>query len=151
MQRRNKQLLEKVVATNLKNTLDDSLDAETRNESFKQAMRAAEILSEADKVENDATKAEAEKIRALNDKDKIKLESSRIENESKSAGNDIRRVKVDHIIKIAELGATIVIIPLMDYAFKVKYANLICDFERDSSLISTAGRSLSQLLFRSKR
>lgn len=151
MQRRNKQLLEKVVATKLKNSLDESLDEKTRNENFQQAMRAAEILSETDKVENETTKVETEKIRALNDKDKIEIESNRAKNESKTADNDIRKVRIDHIIRIAELGATIVIIPLIDYGFKTKYATMICDFEKDSSLISTAGRNLSQLLFKSKR
>ena len=49
------------------------------------------------------------------------------------------------IIKGVEIGTAVLVVPFIDFVIKHKYAELICDFEKDYTFTTTAGRSLSSL------
>lgn len=70
-----------------------------------------------------------------------KLEESRKEKREE--------MKWNRILKGAEIGATILLVPTMNYLFNMKFAKQICTFEKDYSFTTTPGRTLGSL-FRKK-
>ena len=65
---------------------------------------------------------------------------------------DIERAKAirDGWIRVAEIGATAVVAPLVGYATHKGLAKMLCMFEKDYTFTTTAGRALSGL-FRFKK
>ena len=74
-----------------------------------------------------------------------KIDASNNEEESKLKG-----AKKDRIIRCVELGATVLLTPVLDYAFKKSFAKIICNFEKDYTFTTTAGKTFGGL-FRFKR
>lgn len=63
---------------------------------------------------------------------------------------EIEKNKTDRIIQIGTFSAGLVLTPLVDFAFKKAFAKMLCEFEKDYTFTTTAGRSLSSL-FRFKK
>lgn len=55
----------------------------------------------------------------------------------------------DRTIKISEIAATAFLVPMMTYVYNMKFAKVICEFEKDYSFTTTAGRTFGSL-FRKK-
>ena len=70
--------------------------------------------------------------------------------EAVSKQTDISNAWKDRIIRCAEIGATILLVPTIDYFFKKKFSERICNFEKDYTFTTTAGKSLGGL-FRFKK
>jgi hypothetical protein len=125
MEKQNRELLEKVIQDRLTKALED---AESNPKAFEEAMKAIEKQNDIDKNKH---------VVEL-DKEKIKLE------ESKNT-QEVKKHKRDILIKCVELGAVAVVIPLIDAGFKRAFAETICNFEKDYTFTTTAGRGLSSL------
>ena len=61
----------------------------------------------------------------------------------------IKADKIDKIqnraVKLIEIGALCVAVPLIDGYFKTNFAKMLCEFEKEYTFTTTAGRSLSSL------
>ncbi|MDR1549077.1 MAG: hypothetical protein LBT06_10880 [Hungatella sp.] len=97
-------------------------DDDKDDEKFKEAMKAIDRQIEINKLENSSI-----------EQDQAKKDS-----------------KWGMIIKAAEIGATILIVPTIDYLCKRAFAERICTFEREDTFRTQAGKSLSGL-FRFKK
>lgn len=75
----------------------------------------------------------------------LELESAMDEKELKKKDS-----KMNVILRCIEIGGTIIIIPVIDYICKDKFARRICNFEKDYSFTTTPGRALGSL-FRFKK
>ena len=51
----------------------------------------------------------------------------------------------DRIVKFVEIGTAVVLAPLIETACKKAFAHMICEFERNDSFTTMAGKSLSGL------
>ena len=51
----------------------------------------------------------------------------------------------DRIVKFVEIGTAVVLAPLIEVGCKKAFAHMICEFERNDSFTTMAGKSLSGL------
>lgn len=51
----------------------------------------------------------------------------------------------DRIVKVVEIGAAVLLAPLVEAGCKKAFAHMLCEFEKDYSFTTMAGRSLSGL------
>ena len=51
----------------------------------------------------------------------------------------------DRIVKFVEIGTAVVLAPLIETGCKKAFAHMICEFERNDSFTTMAGKSLSGL------
>lgn len=121
MLKKNRDLLEEVTQNRLEEALS-STDDDKKAAAFKEAMEALN------------KQIEISKIDASNDEEESKL----------------KEAKKDRIIRCVELGATVLLTPVLDYAFKKSFAKIICSFEKDYTFTTTAGKTFGGL-FRFKR
>ena len=120
MNERTKMLLTELIEQRLQEALNS--DEENRDYQFDEAMKALDRQIELSKLENES------------------LEQKKAKDDSKWG----------MIIKAAEIGATILIVPTIDYLCKRAFAERICTFEREDTFRTQAGKSLSGL-FRFKK
>lgn len=93
-------------------------------------------------VESDGEQGEKALKEAMLATDKyIELTNARVR-ETESKGGKI--------FKIIEIGSTVLVIPLIDYFSKRSFVKMLCNFEKDYTFTTSAGRSLSSL-FRFKK
>lgn len=59
--------------------------------------------------------------------------------------NELDKNNKDRIVKIAEIGAAIIAVPLIDAGCKKAFAKLICEFEKDYTFTTSAGKTLANL------
>lgn len=59
--------------------------------------------------------------------------------------NELDKNNKDRIVKIVEIGAAIVAVPLIDAGCKKAFAKLICEFEKDYTFTTSAGKTLANL------
>lgn len=122
----NRKLLKEANKTCLETALDLGLDTEEGQKAYQLAMTGYDRdakLTEIDVKEND-----------------LKAQAEQKEKDSK------RNV----IIKSIEIGSMVLLTPVVEYVTKKGFAKLMCNFEKDYTFTTTAGRSLSSL-FRFKR
>jgi hypothetical protein len=111
----NKKLLEEVINDRLKKSLGENPDEAAA--AFEEAMKAIDRQNELDKTKND-------------------LDGIKNERDSKNR---------DRLVKVVEIGAVVVAAPLIEAACKKGFAYMICEFEKDYSFTTMAGKSLSSL------
>lgn len=58
--------------------------------------------------------------------------------------------KKDNIVKYVEIGAAVLLAPLIEAGCKKAFAKIICEFEKDYTFTTSAGRTLSSI-FRFKK
>ena len=124
MDGKNRELLQKVIENRLERALFAGSDEDDR--AFKEAMDAVGKQIEIDKL-----KAEEEK--------------NLREEETKK-----KEAKIDRIVQIAIFGSGLILAPVIDTGCKKIYARMLCEFEKDYTFTTTAGRALSGL-FRFKK
>lgn len=111
----NKKLLEEVINDRLKKSLGENPGEASA--AFEEAMKAIDRQNELDKTKND-------------------LDGIKNERDSKNR---------DRLVKVVEIGAVVVAAPLIEAACKKGFAYMICEFEKDYSFTTMAGKSLSSL------
>lgn len=126
MEDQNKKLLNEVIEDRLTKVKESNIGDEESKQAFKEAMDAMSKQIEFDKIETSEKQSRRE--------DNFKKDEARKE----------------RIADICKFGAGLVAAPLLEFAFKKAFAKMLCEFEKDYTFSTTAGRSLSSL-FRFKK
>lgn len=122
MNDRNRKLLEDVIEIRLEQALSISdSDNEAAGEIFKEAMEAVD------------RSIELSKMKAAVDEQTLKLEAAS------------REAKFDRWVKYIEIGAVVIVTPVVGTVCNKVFAKIICEFEKDYTFTTSAGRSLSKL------
>lgn len=81
-----------------------------------------------------------------------KMAMTGIDREAKFNEEELRKkeTKSQNIIRGIEIGAGVLLTPIVEFATKKVFAKMICNFEKDYTFTTSAGRSLSGL-FRFKK
>ena len=137
MNAENRELLEEVVKNRLEAALDSGVEPEEAKRLFDEAMKAVDRQIESDKLDisysEHIEKLESEKEKDIRD-DEFRREEA----------------KKDKLIRIGEFAAMLILAPVIETACKKVYAKLVCNFEKNYTFTTTAGRGLSSL-FRFKK
>lgn len=59
--------------------------------------------------------------------------------------NELDKNNKDRIVKVVEIGAAIVAVPLIEAGCKKAFAKMICEFEKDYTFTTSAGKTLANL------
>lgn len=117
----NKQLLDEVIKCRLEQALKSKAEDDGNNAAFRQAMEAIDRQIELSKV--DASNDEILKKQEFAEKD----------------------AKINWIIRGAEIMVITLAVPIIQYRCNMRYAKVLCNFEKDYTFTTSAGRSLSRL------
>jgi hypothetical protein len=157
MEKTNRELLEEVIKDRLTKSLDN---AESNTEAFEEAMKAIAKQNDIDKhihelekhvcdVEKFNYEVEMNKLKheheVLMDKIRNGLDKEKLEHEKDKSTLESKKNKRDMVMKIVEIGAIVVAAPLIEAGCKKAFAEILCNFEKDYTFTTTAGRSLSSL------
>lgn len=175
MEKQNKQLLDEVIKFRLERVLTETKDeGQSFDEAMKAIDRKIEIAkieSANNKTESELEAKQREfeeEIRRTERELELKtqelaLKEREIEVKRQSVQTDMWKVDVEAstaeaelearrkesrrnmVIKIIEIGGIIILAPIIEGKIKTSFAKLMCDFERDYTFTTTAGRSLSGL------
>ena len=63
----------------------------------------------------------------------------------KKKKKDLDSDKRDKIIKLVEIGAAVIVTPIIEAKCRKLFAEMICSFEKDYTFTTTAGKALSKL------
>lgn len=127
MNKKQKEQLEQVIEDRLESALLYEEGSEDSIRAFKEATRAIELLNEAEKLEH---QKESELIRIT--------ETERSE-------------RKNTVLKVIEIAAVPVGLFVLDCVFKNHYMKKVCNFEKDYTFTTSAGKGLSSLFqFRRK-
>ena len=126
MNMENRELLEKVV----KERLTEATAFDTDSEEGKRAV-------------DDAVKLMDRQIKLM------ELEESR-QNRISNEEIKVKEAKKDRMVKYIEIAGLVIAVPIIDAIVKRGFAKMLCNFEKDYTFTTTAGRSLSSL-FRFKK
>ena len=132
MDNQNKQLLSEVIKKNLEYVLENDANSDEGKASFKAAMDAVSKQIEIDKIETSH----------LEQTEKMKMEEIRNLREEGSKRDEARK---DRWTQIGIFAAGLIAGPVIDVACKKGYAKLLCEFEKDYTFTTSAGRALSGL------
>ena len=121
MNNENKELLDKVIKDRLEKALDSNTDPEKSRAAFEQAMKAVDRWNE------------LEKTKTSHDEQVEKQKTS------------TKEAKVSTIIRCVEIAGTILLVPIVTTVWNRVYAKDLCNFEKDYTFTTSAGKSLSRL------
>jgi hypothetical protein len=133
----NKELLSKVIKNRLEEALKLTPEASSDSRAFKEAMDAVSKQIELDKIEQ----SRQEQI------ERMKMEHDKNLRDEFAKRDEARK---DRFVQIGIFTAGLILSPLIETACKRGYAHMICEFEKDYTFTTTAGRQLSGL-FRFKK
>ena len=164
MNEENKALLDEVIADRLEQALQLKAEDEGFNVVFKQAMDAIDRQLELSKIEASNEQAlrkqelAEEEMRRKYDlaEEELQKKQEQLEQEArrqeqaeleliKKQERAEREVKIGWMLKAAELGLLVVVVPIIRYSTNKGYAKLLCNFEKDYTFTTSGGRSLSRL------
>lgn len=132
--------MKEVNTEKLKSVLEDRLEASLKNdvtsEESKQAIKDAMVV--ADRL----IEVEKTKLQHQEQIEKQKLEESKLKHEDERKKKEL---KSNIILKAVEIGAMVLIAPLVQYGCNRGYVKLVGLFEKDDYYRTTAGKSLSSL------
>lgn len=169
MNEENTKLLDEVIEKRLNQALNSSINDEGVNVAFKQAMDAIDRRLELYKI--DAANEQALKKQELAEQEvdnKQDLAERELENkqellEQERRKQDLaeeellkkqeraeREAKINSMIRVAELVVITLAVPVIQHRCNMRYAKVLCNFEKDYTFTTTAGRSLSRLFRFSK-
>lgn len=137
MEKENQKLLEEVIESRLKIVLDSEAGSEEARVAFKEAMEAVDRDTELHKLET----------ARIDQLEKRELEADKLNREEEFRKKEAR---IGWIVKGVELAATLVLIPVVETVCKKAFAKDICNFEKDYTFTTSAGKSLVGL-FRFKK
>lgn len=120
--------------------LDDGEEPEARNQAHKKLTEVTDRLIKLGQMEAESLEAET----------KLKLEENKIKLDETKFENSKEDTKKSNVIRWVEVVAVPVGILVLDFAFKRSFATRVCNFEKDYTFTTTAGRSISGL-FKFKR
>lgn len=160
----NKTLLDKVIENRLRQALNSKADDEGVNVAFKQAMDALDRKLELSKIDDayeqairkqELAEQEVTKKYELAEQE-LQKKQEQLEQEAKKlelAEQELikkqelaeREAKITWMIRIAELGLVSLVLPCIQHRHNEKFAMMMCNFEKDYTFTTTAGRSLSRL------
>ena len=144
MDAKNRELLEGVIEDRLRRAQLSDPENEVDKQVFKEAMDALSKQIELDKI--DASHEEQlAKLKIENERLKAECEKNLRDEATKKS-----EAKKDRWVQIGTFGAGLLIAPAIEYGFKKGFAKLICEFEKDYTFTTSAGRGLSSL-FRFKK
>lgn len=121
MESKTVKLLSDVVESRLKTALASDAGSEKGDTAFGQAMSAMDRLIELSKLE------------ASYDEQTKKQELAR------------KEAKLDKVIKIGEIVAVALVVPGIQYFCNMRYAKTLCNFEKDYTFTTQAGKATSKL------
>lgn len=128
----NKKLLSEVITKNLEYVLENDANSEESKTRFKEAMEAISKQTEVYKAEQSH----------FEQMERMKAEEIRSRQEAESKKEEAAK---DRWTQIGIFGAGLIASPLIDVLCKKAYAKMICEFEKDYSFTTSAGRALSGL------
>lgn len=160
----NKQLLDKVIKNRLEQALKSKAEDEGVNIAFKQAMDAIDRRLELSKIDDsyEQTRIKQELADEETHK-KLELAEQELKHKQKLLDQEIKKqklaeqellnkqelaakeAKISWMIRVAELAAVTLIVPIMQHRCNMRYAKTMCNFEKDYTFTTTAGRSMSRL------
>ena len=77
--------------------------------------------------------------------EQVEVGMNQVNAEMKKIEAEAKKAKKETIIKMVELGATVIAAPLIETGCKKAFAYMLCEFEKDYSFTTMAGKSLSGL------
>ena len=116
-----KQLLDEVIKNRLKQASNVKAEEEGGNTAFKQAMEAIDRQIEISKLDTSYQEM--------------------LDRQEQSK----REAKFNRILRIGELVGITIAVPIIQYCCNMRYAKLMCNFEKDYTFTTSAGRSCSRL------
>lgn len=122
----NRELLDEVIKDRLTRAMKNGSDADELKAVFDEAMMAIDRQVKLDEIEASRN----EQVR----NEELKKEEA----------------KKDRIVRVVEIGAVLLAAPVIETICKKAYAKMLCEFEKDYTFTTTAGRALSGL-FRFKK
>ena len=128
----NTELLKEVLEDRLKESLSMETTSNESKQAIKDAMDVADRLIEVEK-----TKLQHQEQLEKQKQEEIKLKQ---EEERKK-----KELKSNIILKAVEIGAMVLVAPLVQYGCNRGYVKLVGLFEKDDYYRTTAGKSLSSL------
>jgi len=159
-----KDLLDEVIEKRLEQALKSKADDEGVNIAFKQAMDAIDRQLELAKIDDsydrelkkhELAEQEMQKKYALAEQELQKKQEQLEQEAQKQALAELelankqklaeRDTKINWIIRGVELGLITVVVPIIQYRCNMRYAKVLCNFEKDYTFTTSAGRSLSRL------
>lgn len=160
----NKQLLDKVIKNRLEQALKSKADDEGINIAFKQAMDALDRQLELSKIDDsyeqttkkqELAEEEMRKKLELAEQELLhkqmlldqEMEKQKLAEEELLKKQELARkeAKIGWIIRVAELVLTTVVASTIQHRNNMRYAKVMCNFEKDYTFTTTAGRSMSRL------
>ena len=137
MDETNRGLLEKVVENRLNAALQSNADSDDGKTKFKEAMDAVSKQIELDKLDA-SRQAELERVKMEHEKN-LREEQTKTE-----------EAKKDRMVQVGTFIGGLLLAPVIEVACKKGYAKMLCEFEKDYTFTTSAGRALSGL-FRFKK
>ena len=137
MDEKNRELLNEVIEDRLERALSSDGTLDEDKQVFKEAMDAVNKQIELDKIEA-SYKAEMKKMEIENERN-LREEISKKE-----------EAKKDRWVQVGIFGGGLLLGPVIEVCCKKVYARMLCEFEKDYTFTTTAGRGLSSL-FRFKK
>lgn len=144
MDDKNKALLNDVIKDRLDRVLISDPENEGDKQIFKEAMEAINKQIELDKIQT-SHEEQLEKLKMENEKLKAENEKHLRDEAAKKS-----EAKKDRWVQIGLFAGGLLLGEGIDYAKKMGFARHICDFEKDYTFTTSAGRGLSSL-FRFKK
>lgn len=107
-----------------------------------------ELNRDVNKQDFEAMQADETRKHELNrDKRNHEFEMTKLETEQalelKKLDTEGKRQTIDRLMKVVEIGATVVAAPLIEAGCKKAFAHMLCEFEKDYNFTTMAGKSLS--------
>lgn len=163
MNEENKKLLDEVIKNRLKQASNSKAEDEGVNIAFKQAMDAIDRQLELSKIDDSYEQANKKQELAEQEVTKkyelaeqeLEKKQKQLEQEAKKlelAEEELRKkqelakqeAKIGWIIRIVEIVGGTVVVSWLNYRHNMKLAERLCNFEKDYTFTTSAGRSLSR-------
>lgn len=122
---------------------------ETCEVGSEEAHKLLKEIKEIEAVLNQGLEMKKSEQKAAEDEERRKLELEKLELEKRKLELSTLERKENKILKIVEIAVPLSIF-VLDCAFKTYFMKSVCNFEKDYTFTTTAGRSLSSL-FKFKR
>lgn len=83
--------------------------------------------------------------RSLDENEEVREEAFREAMDAIDRQNELDKNNKDRIVKVVEIGAAIIAVPLIEAGCKKAFAKMICEFEKDYTFTTSAGKALGNL------
>ena len=155
MNEENRELLTNVVKDRLEAALDSEGGTDEAKLAFREAMEAIDRVIELKKIDDSNHEKAAQReieLGKIAEANAELVSKNALEEKKVSMEADIRKkeFKKNFVLRCIEVGGALVLVPIVDTCCKKVFARDICNFEKDYTFTTSAGRSLGGL-FRFKK